>query len=220
MNACEISRAARVGSIAAGLIAAMASCASGRPENAVVGLEGARTVQHALWSDGRMREDYYRFEQAPLAGELVQLVANTADMYALEDPLTVDRAIRKFANNKGASIDDELHRLDGAQGLIFWRAFSVAASGRNCAGFASTGGEDAFDPDNRPASVTFGYACTSGALTAAEVDRFLVGLEPVTLSADDAAAEGFIAANAAAPVDVRKAVPDWPLDLAQHYNNY
>ena len=47
INACEISRAVRVGSIAAGLIAAMASCASGRPENAVLGLEGARTVQHA-----------------------------------------------------------------------------------------------------------------------------------------------------------------------------
>ena len=148
-------------------------------------LQGAVVTKHAEWSDDQIRNDYFRIVDHDLAGELVYIAANSEDMYVVDDPIDVKRSIAEFTNNLNASTFGDLHRVDSALGQLFWRRFTLPASGKHCAGFTATGSDDASDPDDRPTAIAFGYVCRSGELNSAAIDRFLGGLDVSNLPPDN-----------------------------------
>ena len=107
--------------------------------------------------------------------------------------------------------------MDSALGQLFWRGFTLPASGKHCAGFTATESDDASDPDDRPTAIAFGYVCRSGELNSAAIDRFLGGLDVSNLPPDQAAADGLAKVGGTTANDVRASVPGWPFDAASRY---
>ena len=94
-------------------------------------------------------------------------------------------------------------RVGTLAGTFFWRAYRLPAAGEGCA---------AFDGGQAGASVTFGYVCRKGELSAAAVATFLDDLDPIGL-----AAQGVVTASARVdPADDPTGVPGWPFRLTRH----
>ena len=154
--------------------------------------------------DGWQREDYVRFARGKLAGELVTATADPSAQVALDDPFTAGTALRQFSHNAGAKpAGGPSGRVGTLAGTFFWKAYRLPSAGEGCA---------AFDGGQAGASVTFGYVCRKGELSAAAVATFLDDLDPIGL-----AAQGVVTASARVdPADDPPGVPGWPFRLARH----
>lgn len=190
----------------------------------------ARAQYTELWE----REEYALFQGGGAQAEAVYVTATESEV-ALEYDKTIAFTVERWNFNRNQPKRwQESSRVDAPLRELFYQPYHLVGRNRDCFGFFSSWDDKVEDPDQRPASLLFGYYCAPEGqpldLDAIETMAQNIGVRGVTERIRRYRAGTQIAQAAVMPTRdetlriargsspaAATGIPDFPLEIARQY---